>query len=73
MALNNPNPGTWKVSNISPRLITKAENLLFDIFYSYVPGLIMSLMCVSLYTHQCAHAACAYYMYAFVFPADHGL
>lgn len=32
MALNNPNPGTWKVRDISPRLITKADKLLFEIF-----------------------------------------
>lgn len=31
MALNNPNPGTWKVSDASQLLITKAAEL--DTFF----------------------------------------
>lgn len=65
--------GEWRLPAANQNQ-TKAKHHFFKLKNSQcVPSLMIPLMGMSLYTHQCVHAACAYYMYAFVLFADHGL
>lgn len=65
MALNNPNPlGPWKVSLMSCHgRSTKADY----IFLNVMPGLMMSIMCVSVHTSVCACGMCILHVCICVF------
>lgn len=60
MALNNPNPlGPWKVSlaTFHGWLLNRMILLLFFILH-VLPGLMMSMVCVSVHTSVCACGMC---------------